>query len=202
MRKTWEENEMQIMRDNYNNNGAIYCAKLLNRAVTAVRRKARIMKLGTSNHKAEYGIELLSKTVAHNNSVTDVLKVLGLRCAGGNYNTINGYIKKYNLDTSHFETSAEKAKRVLFKQDLPRELILCENSTVHRSTVKRYIFKHNLIPNICIFCGQDENWYGKKMTLILDHENGIHNDNRLENLRIVCPNCNATLDTHCGKNKK
>ena len=43
---------------------------------------------------------------------------------------------------------------------------------------------------------------GKKMSLIIDHINGIWNDNRIENLRIVCPNCNATLDTHCGKNNK
>lgn len=42
----------------------------------------------------------------------------------------------------------------------------------------------------------------KKLSLILDHINGINNDNRLENLRIVCPNCNATLDTHCRKNNK
>ena len=40
------------------------------------------------------------------------------------------------------------------------------------------------------------------MSLILDHINGINNDNRLENLRIVCPNCNATLPTHCGRNKR
>ena len=53
----------------------------------------------------------------------------------------------------------------------------------------------------CELCGQNENWHGKKMSLILDHINGIWNDNRIENLRIVCPNCNATLDTHCGKQK-
>jgi hypothetical protein len=35
----------------------------------------------------------------------------------------------------------------------------------------------------------------------MDHINGVNNDNRIENIRIVCPNCNATLDTHCGKNK-
>jgi hypothetical protein len=45
---------------------------------------------------------------------------------------------------------------------------------------------------------QGEEWVGKKMSLILDHINGVNNDNRIEN-RIVCPNCNATLDTHCGK---
>src|ERR671918_632900 len=45
-----------------------------------------------------------------------------------------------------------------------------------------------------------ELWRGRRMGLILDHINGVRDDNRLENLRIVCPNCAATLDTHCGRN--
>lgn len=48
-------------------------------------------------------------------------------------------------------------------------------------------------------CGQGEIWRGRRMSLILDHVNGHATDNRLENLRIVCPNCAATLETHCGK---
>ena len=50
-------------------------------------------------------------------------------------------------------------------------------------------------------CGNDGNWNGSKISLILDHINGVNNDNRLDNLRFVCPNCNATLDTHCKGSK-
>ena len=43
-------------------------------------------------------------------------------------------------------------------------------------------------------------WYGRRMSLVLDHVNGVSNDNRFINRRIVCPNCAATLDTHRGRN--
>jgi hypothetical protein len=53
----------------------------------------------------------------------------------------------------------------------------------------------------CEMCGQGELWHGRRLSMVLDHINGVHDDHRLENLRILCPNCNATLDTHCGKHK-
>ena len=51
-------------------------------------------------------------------------------------------------------------------------------------------------------CGQGEMWRGFRMSLVLDHVNGVCDDNRLENLRFLCPNCNATLDTHCGRKNR
>ena len=81
--------------------------------------------------------------------------------------------------------------------------ILIENSTYTNSTrLKDKLYDSNLKKRECELCGQGEEWNGKKMSLIIDHINGKHLDNRIENLRIVCPNCNATLDTHCGKNIK
>jgi hypothetical protein len=55
---------------------------------------------------------------------------------------------------------------------------------------------------VCERCGQGEIWRGERLALILDHINGVGNDNRIENLQIVCPNCAATLSTHCGRNKR
>ena len=109
------------------------------------------------------------------------------------------YIINYNLDISHFDRNINK-KGGVEKYNL--EDILIESSAYSRTSLKKRLFKNELLNNICCLCGQDENWHGTKISLILDHINGIHNDNRIEKLRIVCPNCNAGLDTFAGKNLK
>jgi hypothetical protein len=90
------------------------------------------------------------------------------------------------------------APQLGFRPD-PLDEILVEKSTYHRWHLNRRLFKEGLKQPRCELCGQGQIWNGRRMSLILDHVNGVWNDNRLENLRIVCPNCNATLDTHCGK---
>jgi DNA-binding CsgD family transcriptional regulator/predicted RNA-binding Zn-ribbon protein involved in translation (DUF1610 family) len=71
-----------------------------------------------------------------------------------------------------------------------------------RGVLKRFIIKNSIISYICSECGCDNNWRGKKMSLILDHINGINDDNRLENLRFLCPNCDSIQDTYKGRNKR
>jgi hypothetical protein len=78
--------------------------------------------------------------------------------------------------------------------------MLVENSSYNRGAVKKRLLAAGLQQPICALCGQGEIWMGRRMSLILDHINGVSNDHRLENLRMVCPNCAATLDTHCGRN--
>jgi hypothetical protein len=77
---------------------------------------------------------------------------------------------------------------------------MVENSTYSRGTLKERLFASGLKQRACEECGQGETWRGRRIALVLDHINGISNDHRLENLRVVCPNCAAALDTHCGRN--
>lgn len=83
---------------------------------------------------------------------------------------------------------------------MPLDEVLVEGSTYSRWTLKKRLFESGLKLRRCEMCGQGERWRGRRMALVIDHINGVSNDNRLENLRIVCPNCAATLETHCGRN--
>lgn len=151
----------------------------------------------------KYTKELLESAIKSSKTKSQLLSKLGLRHVGGNFYTINKYIKLYNLDISHFDQYYQNdVSRFPKEKEIPLNQILIENSNYSRKNLKKRLYKENLKQHKCEFCGQDENWNGKHMSLILDHINGIWNDNRLENLRIVCPNCNATLDTHAGKNIK
>lgn len=77
--------------------------------------------------------------------------------------------------------------------------VMVEGSTYSRGKLKDRLYAEGLKQRACEICGQGELWHGRRMSLILDHVNGVGNDHRFENLRIVCPNCAATLDTHCGR---
>jgi Zn finger protein HypA/HybF involved in hydrogenase expression len=82
------------------------------------------------------------------------------------------------------------------------ENVLTENSTYARHHVKRRILEKSLVEYKCQCCGIGPEWQGKPMPLILDHINGINNDNRVENLRFVCSNCDSQLDTYKSRNRK
>jgi len=146
----------------------------------------------------------LEKVVKESKTKTECLKKMGLRAAGGNYKTITKYIEEYQININHFDAHQvriEKINQLNTEKKIPLSEILIENSTYNRHRLKERLYDENIKQRKCELCGQDEIWYGNRMSLIIDHINGVWDDNRIENLRIVCPNCNATLPTHCGKNK-
>ena len=116
----------------------------------------------------------------------------------GNRQTIKKRINEYDIDISHFDFKPKNN----YNGKLSLNEIFVTGSTYNTKNLKKRLYKENLKERICEKCGQDEIWNNEKISLILDHINGDNTDNRLINLRILCPNCNATLPTHGGKNIK
>jgi len=152
----------------------------------------------TIQTKIIWGKDFLEKMIIESNSKKEILLNMGLRAAGDNFKTLKKYIDKYEFDISHFE----KYDTSINFNKIDTKDILVEKSTYNRTSLKDRLYKEGYKERFCEKCGQGEEWRGDHISLILDHINGVHNDNRLENLRILCPNCNAALETHCGKHKR
>ncbi len=194
--KNWNQQEIDFIISHYVERGVAYCMKSLNRSKDSVKHKA--IELGLKLKSKRYLKKEFSEIVKISRSYSDVVRKLKLNDGHGNRNTVIKYIKFYNINIEHFDYAGEQ-KTIKKKRDLDQVLI--ENSTYNNTvSIKNRLYKEGLKQRVCEKCGQGEMWNGEKMSLILDHINGVHNDNRFENLRIVCPNCNATLDTHAGKN--
>ncbi len=129
----------------------------------------------------------------------DALRRLGYAVKGANYRTLQKWANRWGIDTAHFDPHIGR-RRAAHTMQIPLDEVLVENSTYNRFNLKRRLLAAGLLEPRCELCGQGELWHRRRMSLVLDHINGISNDNRIENLRMVCPNCAATLDTHCGRN--
>ena len=138
------------------------------------------------------------EAIAAATSWTGALRLLGLGTSGGNWRTLKKYAEIWGISTDHFDPYAGVMER-LRKPKVPLKEILVRGSTYSRNKLKGRLYETGLKSPRCEMCGQGEVWRGEYMSLILDHMNGVRDDNRLENLQIVCPNCAATLDTHCGR---
>ena len=143
-----------------------------------------------------YTEDELDQIIKVSNSWRDFARNLG-------YNAFSGKLKKIleeyciqkNKDTSHFSTVARSTIRT-------EDNVFCENSTADQKVLREWYYKNKYTPYTCSICGLSPEWQGQPLTLILDHINGHNHDNRLENLRWVCPNCNQQLETTNGKNRK
>lgn len=145
----------------------------------------------------------LKEAIATSFSLAEVLRKLNVRDAGGNYDLLKRRIKELNLDTSHFNGKAWLRGRTNpFVRQRSLDEILVENSTyVSSQNLKQRLIRESIFEHRCVSCGL-ETWLDNKIPLEIDHINGERRDNRLENLRLLCPNCHALTSTYRGKNKK
>lgn len=138
------------------------------------------------------------RAVETSRSMAGVLRKLQLAPAGGNYKTIQTKIELLDLNTCHFTGKGwRKGKHYGPKQ--PVEAYLFLGSSIKSYILKKRLMNEGLKDKKCEDCGLEQ-WLAGPIPLELEHVNGISNDNKFENLKILCPNCHALTPTYRGKN--
>jgi len=141
----------------------------------------------------------VSGAVRSSRSLAQVLRALGVK-PGGNQARLKARIEALGLDTSHFVGGAWR--RGMTTRMVPRQPLrdlLVEGRLVRTNSLKARLILEGLKARRCETCLMDA-WNGLPIPLELDHINGRRTDNRLANLRILCPNCHAQTDTYRGRN--
>ena len=143
---------------------------------------------------SNFTVEEVQQIVNNSTTKKEVAIKLGYSSDSGTVNNIlTEYFEKNNIDTTSLNS------KPIIKYT--KETVFVQNGTIAQHNLVKWYKKENFEYK-CTICGQEPEWNGKPLTLILDHINGIHTDDRLENLLWVCPNCNQQLDTTGGKNKQ
>lgn len=146
----------------------------------------------------------LERIVAESTSIAQVLDTLGYSKCSTAYTAFHKTCEVLGIKYSHFSLglSANRGKSSTTKLTL--------NDLLGRLTVggkgapKRQLIEHGLLVAKCYGdgCTITDMWLGKSITLQVDHINGINSDNRIENLRLLCPNCHSQTSTFSGRNSK
>jgi hypothetical protein len=152
--------------------------------------------------RRSYSDEQFLDAVRQSKSWAEVLRRLGLKIGGGTQTYLRNLAMRLNTDTSHF-TGMGWNIGLRFQPNPPKALIeILVKGRLYSNTdhIRKRLICEGLKKAACEVCKR-KSWMRKPIPLQLDHINGQRSDNRLKNLRVLCPNCHAQTNTYCGKNK-
>lgn len=143
----------------------------------------------------------LRSAVKNSKSVRMVIQKLGLVPAGGNYVQVKDAIHKQGIAIEHFTGKGwRKGMSVPTVPAISLKKLLVKNSSFQSHKLKKRLFREGIKKSRCEICGWAEKREDGTIPVELDHINGDRRDNRLRNIRILCPNCHSLQDTHRGRN--
>ena len=147
--------------------------------------------------------EKLVEIYKNSASVKEALGKFGLPHIGCNYKTLKARLDQEGMDYSRLTKSGLSNMHIKFKglmRARPLKDVLIENIVLNTTNLKARLIKERILKNVCSVCNNGSMWQGAPIALILDHISGDRSDNRIENLRLVCPNCSSQLPTFAGRN--
>lgn len=149
---------------------------------------------------SRYTITQVKKAIEESLSWRQVCEKIGLKYAGGNAKTMKQLAALHNLDYSHFLGQGWNINGEPVNEIGIQAVFIKNSKYLSNYGLKRKVIKYKLLDQKCSECGLIDEWNGKLLKLQLDHINGDKKDNRLINLRFLCPNCHSQTNTYCGKN--
>ena len=141
--------------------------------------------------KKKYTKDFLQPIVSECKSVNELLTRIGLSHTGGNFAHMYKVLKREKVDISTFRGQAwRKGKSFPGKYHI--SVYLNNEKGISSSYLKQRLLKEKYFENKCYSCNNTE-WMGYPIQLELHHKDNNHENNSLDNLTILCPNCHALV---------
>lgn len=141
----------------------------------------------------------LERAASRSDGFAGMLRHLDIPWTAGAHRRIKEATSRLAVDTSHFLGQAHNRGQKLRGRGTPLEQVLVAGRHTQTNALKRRLLEAGFLDPYCAMCGRSE-WNGAAIPLELDHVNGDRLDNRLQNLRLLCPNCHAQTPTYRGRN--
>ena len=140
-----------------------------------------------------YTKQELINAIENSQCWSDVCRAVKVTVCTFNFKRLQSLCAEHRISTAHFNVKAAFKRN---KHYWTKEEILISKSKVNKTVLRDFIRRNNILELKCLECGITKEWNCKPIVLEIDHINGKSDDNRIENLRMLCPNCHSQTNTY------